>query len=259
MARTTRAFGALLIAATAFMLAGGVEPAGNLVAHYDFEPSDQEQTGVKDKAGPPFSHGTLRGRKGLPRFVEFRKGKALEFDSSDVQHVVVEAEDGLKGSFENGLTVSATIRFNKKAFEASRVFTIFSRYDFGTNNRSYSLAIRNDKGGKICVEWSISDDGRNVLSVYCPHDMEMGAVYDLVTVFDPAGAMEIYVDGKRRGTRNIEVKKLHNGPAPVMLGARSNKSMPANPFNGLIDDVRVWSKVMRPSETVTPKKQDDKK
>jgi len=235
------------VAALLVVVLGAAEPSGKPIASYDFEETDETQTTVKDTAGPPFSHGTLEGKDGTrPEFIEFRKGKALRFQSRKVQHVLVDAEDALKGAFEKGLTISATIRFDKIPTEKEEVFTIFSRYDYATQNRAFSLAVRNRKEGRMLVEWSVSDDGKRAIATYTPSGMKMGTVYDVTVVFDPAGVIETYVDGKLRVKKKVEMNKLHAGPAPVMIGCRVAKGRPGNPFNGVIDNLKVYGAVVRP-------------
>ena len=239
---------ALAAAAILVVLLGAAEPVEDVIAHFDFEETDETQTAVKDSAGPPFSHGTLMGKDGSkPEFIAFRKGKALRFQSGKGQYVVVEAEEALKGAFENGLTISATIRFDKIPLEKQQVFTIFSRYDYPTNNRSFSLAVRNRKEDRIIVEWSISGDGKEVIAMYTPPGLKMDTVYEVTAIFDPAGRIETYVDGKLSAKKDVDVQKLHSGPAPVAIGCRYARDNPVNHFNGVVDDLKVFGGIVRPS------------
>ena len=225
----------------------GADLPRELVAHYDFEETSELDGTVKDKAGPPFSHGRLKGRGAVPEFVDFEGSRALVFEAKHGQYVDIENAGELSGAFENGLTIEATIKIQLSGNAKGDVRTVFSRYDFQIDHRSYSLHVRDDPGQKCYLGFGLSPDGKKVVETAKSKVLDADKVIKLVAVFDPGRSAEIYADGKLVVQQKIDFDRLFTGPAPVAIGCRFRAGAQCNCFSGIIDNVKVWAAVKRPS------------
>ena len=74
--------------------------------------------------------------------------------------------------------------------------------------------------------------------------------YHTCVVFDGANTDTLYYrDGAQIGaTQNNGIASLHNGSSPFSIGAENVGVTPTEFFNGQLDDVRVWTRVLSAAE-----------
>ena len=119
--------------------------------------------------------------------------------------------------------------------------------DIGINDRSYSIEYR--AGGQI--QFGLARDDNQLDSAF--HDFESGNVplatwRHVACVYDGA-SRKTYVDGVLVGER-ATTGLVHAGTTDLSIGAhlRSNAGPVIGPFQGRIDEVRVWSTARTPTE-----------
>jgi len=123
---------------------------------------------------------------------------------------------------------------------------IVVKYDVSSQNRAYGMGFH-DNGTISCFA---SDDGSGNNSHYLWFNSDaagvsLGAWTHLACAFDIAGDnIDIYVDGSEVASTQTGSgigASIFNSSAPLTIGATMNLPSYFETFDGLIDDVRVWS------------------
>jgi hypothetical protein len=78
--------------------------------------------------------------------------------------------------------------------------------------------------------------------------IEVGTWYHLAGVHDTSSnELKLYLDGVLESTITPTIGSIHSGPADFRIGAREYPGAQCY-FNGVIDEVRIWDKALRPCE-----------
>ena len=101
--------------------------------------------------------------------------------------------------------------------------------------------------GKLTLHWRIFDGAEPIETLQAPVELEEGAWYHAVAVFDRTlNQARIYLNGDLVATR-VDAFKSHgyifNGRAPLALGGFSSE-------NGYLDDTRVYTRSLSDSEII---------
>ncbi|MHC4706974.1 MAG: LamG-like jellyroll fold domain-containing protein, partial [Planctomycetota bacterium] len=139
-------------------------------------------------------------------------------------------------------------RGSEQAEEEDFEATLFRRYD-----RSYVIAIGDD-GAVRFVHAGYGDSGRTLES---PADrIGLGQWHHIAAVFDstdPARAEKLYVDGLLADDSNSSTLNPSDDDDPVTIGLtvnplRAGPKHASNPFNGLIDELRIVDIALGPAQ-----------
>lgn len=154
----------------------------------------------------------------------------------------VRVPDAAALDVEGPLTIEAWIRA-----EAEGGGIVNKWGDIGINDRSYSIEYRG--GGQI--QFGLARDDNQLDSTF--HDFESGAVplatwHHVACVYDGV-SRKTYMDGVLVGER-ATTGLVHVGTTDLSIGAhlRSNAGPIIAPFQGRIDEVRIWSTARTPTE-----------
>ena len=214
-----------------------------LIAHWPLNEGQGSLT--EDVAGD--HDGTVHGGA---MWVSGVEGYALEFDGTD-DYVEVADHDSL--SFGNGsgdfpFTLSAWI--NRVAPSSFNV--IASKYRGGYPRRQeYALVLRDDDTVRITA-FDTTDDYRLSLK----SDVAVGAGWHhVVATYDgsaSANGLTLYIDGAE-SPATIELDDpryvaMHNTTEPFRVGAQVVGDGTLRFFQGVVDDVRVYDRVLSPAE-----------
>ena len=192
---------------------------------------------VKDKAGPEFSIGDIKGNDlKIERVGNFQ---GLKFERKKKTYVLFVKSDEMDSDFSSGLVIEAKFLYTLTGKNGVR--TLFSKYDVKGNKRSFSLHLWEDsKVKKGMLGFGISSDGKSGKEVDYGY-LEPGKVYDVKVVFTPMEWIEMYVNGRLVRKKETGLKKLFKSETPVAIGCRFYGSSPINLFNGVIFNVKVSS------------------
>lgn len=204
-------------------------PIGSgLVAYYRLD--EGTGTSVSDCTGA--SPGSFGGE--APRWVPGRIGPfALGFDGGGFVDVSANAALGISGA----LTVAAWLKVTSFS-SAGRVIAKGG----GPTDRGWNLNVEND--GKALLQLGLEPSGQ--LAVSTAGALPTGRWIHLAGTFDPGRALRIHVDGVEQGAVTTGVPAaMRISPTPANLGRRGDGCCG---LIGEIDDVRVFTRVLSPSE-----------
>jgi hypothetical protein len=127
-------------------------------------------------------------------------------------------------------------------------YIISGKYTGGTNE-AYVLGYRDDSGMKVHFQTNASGGGSGGNYFDWAVDLGTGTWKHLAVLFDASEmSAELFVNGVSQGTVTKTESSIANNTAPFLVGASGN---PANHFDGLIDDVRVWGRLLSTSTLST--------
>eukprot|EP00049_Salpingoeca_infusionum_P023283 m.11287 g.11287 ORF g.11287 m.11287 type:complete len:875 (-) comp5693_c0_seq1:100-2724(-) len=121
----------------------------------------------------------------------------------------------------------------------------------GLNEDTFAMYALHDRGelGTLGFHWKIeqASDGRD-FGVSTPQQYQVNTWYHLVGVYANEDLI-IYVDGQEVARETIGVVVAYTGPADLRIGSNRNTNHGGKTtFQGTIDEVRIWDRVLAPSE-----------
>lgn len=158
---------------------------------------------------------------------------AYDFDGTDDE---IRVSGGL-GSF-SAFTISAWVK-PPETFPGTSV-DIASEYDAGANSREYRLWYRDT--GPEAWAFTASDDGSNIVSLYS-NTTPVGGVWTHVAATFDGSEIRIYVNGEMENSTPLG--NLYEGTSDFTVG---NIDGGFSPWDGKIDEVRVYSRALDPWE-----------
>jgi hypothetical protein len=207
-------------------------PTTGLSLHLPLDEKSGEQ--VADAVDPK----RIGKVQGAIKWSEGKRGGALELDGQGY----VELGEG--GSFEQSEPFSVAAWIWLTSNEAS---TVLSKMDEANAHRGYDLIIEQGKPAMhIIHHWP--DNG---LKVIAREPVSLNAWHHVVMTYDglsKAAGLKLYVDGRDQALEVSSDKLNSKGTIktdkPFHLGRRSQSA----PFRGLIDEVRLYSVQLSPSD-----------
>lgn len=178
---------------------------------------------------------TATGRVGLAVDLERGNGSYLSIPHSQ-QH-------GL--AITGSLSLAGWVRL--ESINANNSMVVAGKFEYGTNNRAYRLEIGAD-GKPVLV---VSPDGTSSAnySLGGPTALATATWYHLAAVFDSqAQSMALYLNGTPVATRSVTYNAVYPSTAPLMLGASLNSGSPAQFYDGLLDEWRVYARPLSQAE-----------
>ena len=220
----------VLIVLAAFCVSGWAERAKGLVAHWDF---DEGKGDVLHDISGNKNDGKIRGAK----WVKCGKGYALRFDGKDDY---VDCGNGKSLDVTGPITLEAWV-YPEAVPERGEPGIVGKFYE------SYTFTYY---ANGACY-WYISGGGNN-----CRTPLAVGSWYHVVGTFDGA-TMRLYVNGKAEGFRKSQFKTVKSGKN-FFMGCIVGDPTAADPayhgtahFDGMIDQVRVYNRVLSDKEIVS--------
>ncbi|MEM7344934.1 MAG: PKD domain-containing protein, partial [Chloroflexota bacterium] len=215
-----------------------IEGSPNLVAYWKLD----EEGGTRvDSSG---RGNDLAPKNGLSNKIG-QIGRAVDLEADD--------EDYLEAINGPDITGSLTLVgwMQPESFGSNDSYRVIaSKYDYGTNERSYRFDIRNggDKLGFIASHngasyTTLEGNVANVLQ--SQSSLQTGTWYHVAAVFDidataQQAEMRIYLNGEELASRLFTHKTLHQSDALFALGANFQNGNEKFTFDGLLDEWRVY-------------------
>src|SRR5947207_2740337 len=197
-----------------------------------------------------------------PRLVETEsinvaEGKFRQGFSLDGVDDFVNVPDSASNSITGPLSIDAWIRPSTLVGAGEGHQAIVSKYDSGNNQVSYTFQILN--GGRLQFGVAQNGSGSVFRQVTTTNPITAGVFSHVAGTFDPATqAMNIYVNGVAVPTTldagSTTVNSIFDGTAPFRIGAFAgvNSGNDLHFFNGVIDEVGVYSRLLTPAEVHEP-------
>ncbi len=227
------------------------------VAFYDWEQATPPSTSdpLIDKAPVPI-WSDLYARKGPPQITSFRGGTAGLFNRTGDginlgDSIIGEPTDELK--ITGPLTLAAWIQPTEEALDAEGAYVVarFSHNDPGSDAGAYALGLADGK-----LNFRISPDGAAGSYVDLLSSaglLTADEIYHIAAVFEPNQKMEIYLNGELVASQYTSVpSQLYAGSAWVRIGCMYGNLSGAlgdiYHFDGIIDDIRFYNRVLNSGE-----------
>jgi hypothetical protein len=170
-------------------------------------------------------------------------GLAADFESDRWEWLSISdaAQSGLD------ITGSLTLVGWMKAEQVDRWQMMVSKYEWGVTNRAYRFGLNGGNG----LHFVVSPDGQYVADYILNGGTPLaaGVWYHVAAVFDAqAQTMTLYLDGEQEATRWVAFDSINASTAPFMLGANMSNGSVVQPFDGQLDEWRVYSRALSESE-----------
>jgi len=174
------------------------------------------------------------------------KSLDLELSSSQYASIADASQTGL--DITGDLTIESWIKLESLPGSGAD-YPIASKWDANGSALSYLFTYQNNSGTYRFVTQLSNSAGTVATAVY-NQTLDAGTWYHVAMVVDLAtDSVEYFVDGSSIGSGALSaaIADIKNSTAKFAIGARFNNA-PAALYDGLIDDVRVWSDKRTPTE-----------
>ncbi len=217
---------------TSLATAAGVVTKG-LVNYWTFDRADVDGDTVKDVKGG--NNGTINGGATI---VMGKVREGIKLNGTD-QFVEIPHDDSLVPP--DSFSVEAW--FNTELKDPQLWQAILSKNAPG--NRSYELRLQ-AAPLLLVPSWAVVDEADTFIRANAPDDAEFekGRWYHLVGIWDGKEA-HLYVDGKLVGS--AEATSIKASTIELYIGMRPQDGG-KNYFNGIIDEVRIYDRVLTKAE-----------
>ncbi|MFA5587820.1 MAG: LamG domain-containing protein [Mariniphaga sp.] len=162
-------------------------------------------------------------------------GSALDFNGVTNSYVRISSFNGLQGKSQ------ATISF----WTRENVITSGDRYPLWANS-NVLIAFGTTEPDNMRVRWNLQGDWRDQHNIY--NILQEKVWYHWIVTFN-LGLTTIYVNGDVEGGGTNTQTTISDVSTNYDIGYRSGSSYV--PFNGLIDDVRIYSRALTAYEVQT--------
>ena len=203
--------------------------------HYNVDKGEKTQNHVHD-ASPEKNHGKWKGNEDDP-IVDGKVGNAVKFHGNDDYIVVSDKGSIPSGSNDDELTVSAWINVDPDANLDQRheIVGIFKEWTLEWNrfdNKTIDLAT-----------WG-SNTGEGKTS------LQEGTWHHVVATWSAGsdGTISIYVNGDLDKTVDSYIDTSAATGNDLTIGTYLKNDSPVDPFDGRLDEVRVYDRVLSGSE-----------
>ncbi len=181
--------------------------------------------------------------KDLPKWVDGKFGKALEFDG---QTNYVEVQDTADFSFASDpgtITLAAWVKVLKTGTDAHNQNRQPIIMKGNSGEWEYALYIY-DGGNPGMSVWN--NGGSGVSEPSGPPSIMDDQWHAVVGTFESKAGVKVYVDGKLTTQAAPNANVPGNGKRNVFIAHREDGQFLA----AIIDDVRIWNRVLEPKEIV---------
>lgn len=181
---------------------------------------------------------------GSPSYVSGKLGNCVDLESSSSQYLSITdaSQSGLDLTGDH--TISAWLSFETAPTSAQQA--IINKWHGGTS--SYIYRFDNNGSGVSRLE-AFYDDGTSTenLNINFSSEPTLNTFYHFVITYDAsASQVELFINNSSQGTATGTLTSIRDGTAPFGLGA--NPSTPSDYFDGKIDEVGIWSRILTTSE-----------
>ena len=220
----------ILVSFCSFLLLAGVEAQSireGLVAEWRFD----EESGLTASDSTGSNDGTLENFvDDDSHWVEGRHGGAISFDGSN--HVEVPHHDSIGAEVTGGLTVVAWFRSNVDLPADGAGNRMLEK----GNNYFFLQGVR--PGG---MNFLVKNGGQN-FTAGTGESVPAGTWTHIAGVFDGSTA-KVYIDGELKGSVDVP-GPIDDSGLPLRIGSDDSGSF----FNGLMDEVLIWSRPLSAAE-----------
>jgi hypothetical protein len=174
----------------------------------------------------------------LDNCADFESGNSEYLSITDASQTGLD----ITGSF------SVSVWLKLESQPSNGFYGIIAKHSGGGSNRAYAMSYR-DNGGTKSIYLDLSDNGTgsSAYEITISAGLPTGSwAHVVLTYTSGTGAMELFVDAVSEGTNTHSITSIANRSDPFVLGALESASTAY--FDGLMDEVAIWSKVLTQGE-----------
>lgn len=169
----------------------------------------------------------------------------LEASSSQYWSITHASQTGL--GMTGDFTLEAWLKVESQPATNDR-YAVIGKFTSSTNDFNYNL-LYEDNSGTLRFRLQTATGGSGVNSTSVNYELTNDVWYHVAVTYDEsAGQMELFINGKSEGTDTGGSTNLADNGADFAIGAQNADASGAKYFDGLIDEVRVWSDIRTDSE-----------
>lgn len=224
-----------------------VGPATLMTGLYGYWQLNEADTNNRADSSP--AGNILTNIGGVSWTTNGRIGNASDFERSNTQYLKIESDQAVGLNFDYSLTMVGWLKRESTGSD----MILASKYAFGTgiNDRAYRFQLTSDNKLRLIV----SPDGAYLddYSVIGGASLTSTSTwYHVAAVFDAdAQALKLYLNGNLDADKAVSYNTVFQSTAPFMLGANLSDGAAAQTFDGLLDEWRVYNRVLSQSEIQT--------
>lgn len=173
-------------------------------------------------------------------------GNASDFEQSSTQYLKIESDQAVGLNFDYSFTLVGWIKRESTGSD----MILLSKYAFGTGieNRAYRFQLTADDHLRLVA----SPDGTYLADYSVIGGASLTSTtdwYHVAAVFDAeAKALKLYLNGNLDADKAVSYNTVFQSTAPFMIGANLSEGTAAQTFDGLMDEWRVYNRVLAQSE-----------
>lgn len=153
-------------------------------------------------------------------------------------------------SITGNMTIECWVRFESLPSSPNSMAFVTKRTVSG-GNRSFVFNLTNS-GGTYYLTLLISANGSTFSTSSVTWTPSTGVWYHVAAVYSTAGTVNFYVNGSAQGAQQTGANtSIFDGTATFAIGADFDGGSAGEFFDGLIDDVRLWSTTRTATEILT--------
>lgn len=167
------------------------------------------------------------------------QGDAADFDGTNYLNRTGASSTSLEGMTD--LSISLWTKPDLLASDA-----LVSKYDNGNAKRQYEINLPATGDITVFIGTSTGSTAHNVTK---SASLTTGTTYHIIMTFDGSSStVEIFVDGSSIGTGTVTATAINSAGAPFAIGARGELAVGGQNYDGSINNVGIWDKVLSAGE-----------
>lgn len=219
----------MILIYSGFAIAGPLDHSSGLISYWKADGNANDTVGS--------NHGTLVNGT----YAAGKVGQAFYLDGIN-DYVVINDSPSL--SLNNSFTLSAWAYL-----ESVSRGSIFSKFDAVAGTRSYHLIIGQAGAPNTEPEFIVSPDGgiHTQYRLKSATNFPTGGWHHVVATHN-SSHMKIYVDGTLDVSKTIVSGEVYDSTDPLFIGNARQGGLDYFLFDGAIDDVAIWNRVLDDTE-----------
>ena len=170
-------------------------------------------------------------------------GTSRDFELGDSEYLT-HADGGSTDIFGANQAITITAWVLPESVTNGDYNVIVSKYDHGSNDRQYLLALYGTAVGEYKVQGRISNDGTATTAVDSTvTDYAISAWHHVAMVYNDID-IRIYVDGVLACTPGAHTTGISEEPSAFAVGTMFNSTATGQYFDGLIDEVSIYNEAL---------------
>lgn len=167
---------------------------------------------------------------------------SIDIEKSSNQNLTLADASQTGLDFSTAFTLSGWFRFESIP-SSGDAYTLISKGRGDDNKRGYTLRLDENSGTKLLLR--LSSNGTNQEDNYQSWSPSANTWYHIAATYNGT-TVKFYVNGSQVGSdHSSSMSSIYNNNRPFKIGSQEDSAgNPEGVYDGLVDDVRVWSRTL---------------